>query len=708
MSSTPETHDVLIVGAGPAGLMSATTLARMGIRPLVIDADEYAGHQYGRSDAFHSRAMEVMESLGMPMEQLKHAGRKLYGRTFWEISGGRGKRTAYARFYPEFLDFDEDYALCVRQGLIEQVMIHDIEGHYDGFEVQWKWKFVTMELPKDDDATGLSKVVLQHSDSGEERIVFAKYVLGCDGARSAVRRWAAPFDVKLDGKALPFTWCVLDAVGLKSDFPDLERLSVIRSEKGIVLIIPREPINGKPAARFDIQLEKSRHEATEEEATKTIKAIFEPFKLEWDEVNWWSSYDVGQRIINKYDVANKVFFLGDVCHTHSPRAGLGLNTAVLEAHNLGWKLGLVLQGRSTPDILTTYASERHNVAKYLIDMDRKLVELYAGLEKQTMENFSSDEAGAWLERLRLFQAANYAYQAGASIVYEPSSIIRTSSGKVDELVVGKPGVPVGSRTRPAKVTRLSDSIPVAIQPRFDGKFTIYVLVGDLTKPGALDTLLDLDEYIRSTDGSVFKRYGAEVSSAALPVSKRMPKSRIPDTTPDSALTNGHTNGVNGHATNGINGTHKPKEKLPIPPGRELYTYQYDDIPQITDEHIAPAHTLFRTSVVTTTPSANKIILDDVMDRVYPRAGSPGAEDKSRLFHPAHFFCDDIALMSPYRHSAPEAGSIFENQLYGKWAVDKDVGAIIVARPDGHVGLRTEGFGRKAWSELEKYFEGFLV
>ncbi|KAI0055304.1 hypothetical protein BV25DRAFT_1843048 [Artomyces pyxidatus] len=699
-----EVHDVIIVGAGPAGLMSAVTLARMGIRPFVIDATDYADHEYGRSDAFHCRAMEVMESLGAPMEQLKHMGRKLYGRSFWEISGGQGKRTGFARFYPEFLDLDEDYALCIRQGLIEQVLIHDVERHNEGFEVQWGWKFVTMELPTEGDPDGVSTVTIQNVKTGEERIVCAKFVLACDGARSAVRRWAAPHGVKLLGEALHVTWCVLDAVGLKSDFPDLERLSVIRSEKGIVLIIPREPINGKPAARFDIQLEKSRHEATEEEATRMIKEIFAPFKLEWDEVNWWSSYDVGQRLINNYTIRNKVFFLGDACHTHSPRAGLGLNTAVLEAHNLGWKLGLVLNGLAKPDVLSTYESERYAVAKYLIEMDRKLVELYAGLEKQTMEDFSSDEAGEWLERLRLFQAANYAYQAGASIVYEPSTLISTPSNEVDTLVVGKPGVPTGSRTRPAKVTRVSDTVPVSIQPRFDGRFTIYVLAGDLEKPDALNRLLQLDGHIRQTNGSIFGRYGREIDVFSKPVSKRMPSLLAPSPEPDltmnpiGALTNGC---ANGHA--------KPvNAKIPIPAGRQLYTYEYDDIPQITGEHAARPHSLFRVSVITTTPSSNKLVLNEIMDRAYPRAGSAGSTEASRIFHPAHFYCDDIATLSPYRQSAPEAGAVFEHQLHSKWGVDERIGAIIVARPDGHVGLKVAGFGAEAWADVEKHFEGFLV
>ncbi|KAI0036585.1 FAD binding domain-containing protein [Vararia minispora EC-137] len=643
----------------------------MGIKPLVVDATDYADHQYGRSDAFQCRAMEVVESLGLPMEQLLHMGRKLYSRSFWEISGGKTRRTVFAPMYPTFLDFKHDYALCLRQGMIEQVLIHDVERFGDDFRVHWGWKFIGMELPEGPD--GSCKSTVRDRLTGDERTIFSKYVLACDGGRSQVRRWAAPYGVRLLGEALPVTWCVLDAVGLNSDFPDLERLCVIRSEKGIVLIIPREPINGKPCCRFDIQLEMSRYEVNEENITMMVKDIFKPFKIEWDEVNWWSSYDVGQRLINEYSVTDSVFFIGDACHTHSPRAGLGLNTAVLEAHNLCWKLSLVLKGVARPEILATYASERHGVAEDLVNMDRQLVKLYAGLEKQTTENFSSQEACDWLNRLFQFQATNFAYQAGASITYNRSLLVRTSSNDVEMTPVDKPGVIAGSRTKPAIVTRISDSVPVNVQPRFDGRFTIFLLVGDLTNQETARKLLELDAYIRKS-GSIFAQYGSNVSLQAKPIAKRMPP--LSD-----------------------------QSSSQIPPGRVVYTYDYEDIPPITADFTVLPHSLFRTSVITSTSTKDLVLLDNVVSCAYPRVGST---QPSHLLHPAHVFCDDIAVLSPYSETAPDAGLILKHPMHDKWGVDEQRGATIVARPDGHIGLREDGFGIDEWKAIEQYFEGFLL
>lgn len=159
------------------------------------------------------------------MDQLEAVGKKIFGRAFWEISEGSTRRTALARFFPVFLDFDKDYALAARQGLIEQVMINDIESNCEGFEVQWNWEFMDMELSAV--PHGPSTIVTRQTQTGQMKRSTAKYVIAADGGRSSVRRWASKFGVKFEGGSLPVTWCVLDAVGLRSNHPDLERLSLV-------------------------------------------------------------------------------------------------------------------------------------------------------------------------------------------------------------------------------------------------------------------------------------------------------------------------------------------------------------------------------------------------------------------------------------------------------------------------------------------------
>ena len=264
----------------------------------------------------------------------------------------------------------------------------------------------------------------------------------------------------------------------------------------------------------------------------------------------------------------------------------------------------------------------------------------------------------------------------------------TPNGATDTMVIGKPGVAVGSRTRPAIVTRLSDSVPVPILPKFDGRFTIYILLGNLEEPQRLEQLKSIDEYIRSSHGSIFGRYGKDIVVEAKSHAKRMPALRIPRTSKSE------------HKTT--------EEEAAFPEGRVLYTYNYDDIPQITAPHIAPAHALFRVSVAVTNPVASSTIQDELMPILYPRANAPVSTKQSHILQPAHVYCDDVPILSPYRQTAPEAGLVFEHPLHMKWGVDVKAGAIVIARPDAHVGMKTIGVDVDAWRKVEAYFDGMFV
>ena len=274
-------------------------------------------------------------------------------------------------------------------------------------------------------------------------------------------------------------------------------------------------------------------------------------------------------------------------------------------------------------------------------------------------------------------------------MYPPNKLVVTPDDATDTMIIGKPGVAVGSRTRPAVVTRLSDSVPVPILPKFDGRFTIYILLGDL-EPQRLEQLKSIDEYIRSSHGSIFGRYGKDFVHKVIPQAKRMPALRIPRTNIPSC-----ENKAN-------------EAEATFPEGRVLYSYDYDDIPQITAAHIAPPHALFRVSVAVTNPVASSTIQDELMPILYPRANAPASAKQSHILQPAHVYCDDIPIISPYRQTAPEAGLVFEHPLHIKWGVDVKVGAIVIARPDAHVGMKTIGINVDAWRKVEAYFDSVFV
>ena len=220
---------------------------------------------------------------------------------------------------------------------------------------------------------------LKRSDAGgDERTetVRAKYVVGCDGARSGVRR---AIGRELAGDFANQAWGVMDVLAV-TDFPDIRLKCVIQSAEGSALIIPRE---GGHLFRIYIELDKLGKDArlaslnvTSETIVAAAQRILHPHTLEVKEIAWWSVYEIGQRLCDKFDDVKggedrmpRVFIAGDACHTHSAKAGQGMNMSMQDTFNLGWKLAAVLRGQAAPHLLKTYSQERQPIAKELIDFD---------------------------------------------------------------------------------------------------------------------------------------------------------------------------------------------------------------------------------------------------------------------------------------------------------------------------------------------------
>src|SRR5699024_4114806 len=180
------------------------------------------------------------------------------------------------------------------------------------------------------------------------RTIRAKYVVGCDGARSAVRK---SIGRQLHGDVQNHAWGVLDIL-VATDFPDIRKKAVISSEAGSMILIPRE---GGYLVRMYADLgavpeddKEFRNRITVDDVIAQANAILSPYTVEVRDVAWWSVYEVGQRIADGFDNLNdderaanqpRIFIAGDACHTHSAKAGQGMNVSMQDTFNLGWKLG---------------------------------------------------------------------------------------------------------------------------------------------------------------------------------------------------------------------------------------------------------------------------------------------------------------------------------------------------------------------------------
>ncbi|WP_372498059.1 FAD-binding monooxygenase [Sinomonas terrae] len=475
----PEEVDVLVVGTGPAGLVLAAQLAQFpGITTRVVER-RTSPLELGQADGVACRTVEMFNAFGLA-EKLVREGYWVNETTFWSPAPEGGlMRTGRVQDVADGLS--EYPHVIVNQARMQDYLLEHMRKSPSRLEPDYGMEATAIEvLPAGDHPV---KATLRRTggaaDDGEARdvVVRAKYVVGCDGARSAVRR---SLGIGLRGDARNHAWGVMDLLAV-TDFPDIRLKSVIQSAHGgSILLIPRE---GGYLVRLYVDLgdhdpgdRDARARFTPESLIGAAQRILHPYTLEVKDIAWWSVYEVGQRIADRFDDvpesergsrSPRVFIAGDACHTHSAKAGQGMNVSMQDGFNLGWKLAAVLEGRSPESLLHTYAQERRAVAQELIDFDLRWSTAMAAKPKDP------DSPGAGgidaQERQRLFTEGGR-FTAGFATEYAPGPL--TGSGEHQSLATG---FPVGQRFHSAPVIRLADAKPLGLGhvAEADGRWRIY-------------------------------------------------------------------------------------------------------------------------------------------------------------------------------------------------------------------------------------------
>ncbi|KZP03084.1 FAD-binding monooxygenase, partial [Athelia psychrophila] len=380
--------DVLVVGAGPAGLMCAYGLAKAGVNVRIVEkrADKIAA---GQADGIQPRTIEVLQSYGLAERLLREAC-QLHRVAFYHPGPNGGVErvaripdvTAPTARYP--------FEATLHQGAIEDIFIDAMQPL--GLVVERQTVPVSMQLSKDpaelnDPNAYPVKVVLQHLDSNatqgdaETETIHAKFVVGADGAHSWVRK---SLGIAMEGAQTEYIWGVLDLVP-ETDFPDVRSRCAIHSANGSCMIIPREG----DGIRLYVQLSDTdvvdpatgRVDPTKMGPSEILEVarrslhpytIATPKEFEWSTIYisayilWLDQHlgalmmeltvmhdTVGQRVASQFSANERVFIAGDACHTHSPKAGQGMNASMSDSHNLVWKLAQVLRGTADMSLLKT-------------------------------------------------------------------------------------------------------------------------------------------------------------------------------------------------------------------------------------------------------------------------------------------------------------------------------------------------------------------
>ena len=336
--------DVLIVGAGPTGLVLALWLIRQGVAIRIIDKADGPG-KTSRALAVQARTLELYRQLDLT-EAVLTAGHRVPGLNLW-VEGRRqarigfetinGNLTPYGPFiYPQ----DEHERLLIER-------LADL-----GASVERKTELVRFSA----EGERVSAILL--GPNGFEEHCEALYLAGCDGARSVVRR---EIGAGFPGGTYQQLFYVAD---VEADGPTLDgELHVDLDEADFLAVFP---MKGTGRARL---IGTVRGERAERPDSLTFEDVSERaidhMKVQVRRVNWFSTYRVHHRLTGSFR-KKRVFLLGDAAHIHSPAGGQGMNTGIGDAINLAWKLRAVLADKAPDSLLDTYEVERRAFARKLV------------------------------------------------------------------------------------------------------------------------------------------------------------------------------------------------------------------------------------------------------------------------------------------------------------------------------------------------------
>jgi phenol 2-monooxygenase len=478
-SGLPDTVDVLIVGCGPAGLVLAAQLSAFPEIKTRIVERKPGPLELGQADGVACRTVEMFDAFGLS-DRLLREGYWVNETVFWgpdETDRARIVRTGRIQDVED--DLSEFPHLILNQARIHQHLLDKMRNSASRLVPDYGLEVVDVQVG-DGEYPVLVTLARANTDGAGLVRVRARYVVGCDGARSRVRE---AIGQQLEGDSANQAWGVMDVLAV-TDFPDIRFKSAIKSTSGNIIILPRE---GGYLVRYYIELgdlapgeRAGSRNLTLDSLVETARRIMHPYSLDVREVAWWSVYEIGQRLTARFDDAGeegaaagsgrepRVFIAGDACHTHSPKAGQGMNVSMQDAFNLGWKLAAVLRGRSGPELLRTYSAERQAVAADLIDFDREWARMMSAPPKDPADPASG---GVDAEEFRRRFAASGRYTAGVATRYSPS--VLTGAAADQHLAAG---LAVGQRFHSGPVVRLADGRPMQLghAAEADGRWRIYV------------------------------------------------------------------------------------------------------------------------------------------------------------------------------------------------------------------------------------------
>ncbi|KAF3403346.1 hypothetical protein DPV78_004429 [Talaromyces pinophilus] len=515
MTTPPEsTTDVVIIGAGPSGLMAALWMARLGVKARIIDTRATKVFR-GHADGMQTGTLDIFDSFGIADDLYKNAAPAME-MTFWAGSNDPPlKRVArFPKWHPELGRY---YLVHTSQGNTERALLDGMKA-FNGLEVERGVTAVAIDFDESrlhDSQAHAIKLTVKHltneelavsskkdtnpqpgdfnynpadepylkrkvtGKEGSTEVINAKFVIGADGSRSWTRT-ALGFDfVGDDGNDDESAGGILDCIAT-SNFPDIRIQCILSKDGRGAGFVPREGGLLRIAAPV-----AGRSEATPENIIKSMKEILSPYELNVTRIDWCGVFGTRRRVASSASKYSRVFLVGDALHVHSPRAGIGMNFSIQDAYNLGWKIAHVVKGISPLTILKTYDEERGLTTKQLVAFDKALSQ-----QAPLGAKFSVNGTRQGLEDNLLFTSTvAVQYNAGLLVAKEGTSIVSKQHLA--------PGIIVGRRLPSHTVERHADGEPVDFGKSFpsDGRYRVVVFAGDISQPDQLRRVEQLSQVL---------------------------------------------------------------------------------------------------------------------------------------------------------------------------------------------------------------------
>jgi len=482
----PEEVDVLIAGCGPAGLCLAAQLSQFpGIDTMIVDPKP-GPIEKGQADGVNTRTMEMFQAFGFA-ETVKRESYWVNQTAFWAADPEDPAKIRRIGRVQDVADGSSEMPhTLINQARVHELFLDVMKNSPSRLEPDYSWavRDLTIDTGTEDHPVS---VTLENTgvNAGETVTLRANYVVGCDGARSNVRK---AIGGELHGDAAHQAWGVMDILA-NTDFPDVRQKCLIASAtEGNILILPRE---GGYLFRMYVELDKlnpdervSSRNFTASDMIAAANRILAPYTIDVKQVVWSSIYEIGHRMTDRFDDVPagedrnpRVFTAGDACHTHSPKAGQGMNVSMQDTFNLGWKLAHVFQGRADPSLLRSYSAERWAEARRLVDTDHEWARIMSAPPGE------SELDGSDMPRFQKQFIENLEFTGGLAVKYAPSALTGTDTHQALAS-----GLEIGRRFHSAPVVRLADAMRMQLGhvAEADGRWRIYAFAGkdDTSAPGS--------------------------------------------------------------------------------------------------------------------------------------------------------------------------------------------------------------------------------